>query len=548
MRYKFQPHQLPFYDAFHAWNIERQTEAYLARMTELGAQYDNMWLNRWSRRVGKTSDDLLLAQESATRYAIATGHGARGMIAIPVQKKIGGIIVPLARSLFSDAPKGYAPEHRTSGAGLHEHLYIPAIETRIILVGIDNHPRALAGTDLDFFIGCEFGFADFGMADQYESIIQPQFQGRPWAWSLIESSEPEIPDHDFNKRFKPDCLARKAYWSMNIEDNTSLPRAEIDKEIRRMGGRNAPACKRELFNEVDADPEVMIVPEFDEDVHAVDPQWFPQPQHALAWEGHDPGTTDPQGLVGGYLDWDRQQLVIQFAWQEPNASTGRVVAVTQGFERKLWGTEHADAWHRANGEPLQHIAHAEKTGMGQVWFAPERSLTYWDDATETLRPNPFARISDIDNQFIIDLNKDHAMGIRAAEKGPGSADADLQFLRNLFEERHPDTGKPLIVILKNGKTEHLIQQLRSGRWRMRDGVHKVDWERSKLLGHCDCIAALKYMVRDVRWNRKPHPPKHRDLNAPGILVPDSLKRDSNSVTMSRPGMLAGNPRIKLRNR
>lgn len=555
MRYKFQAHQLAFYDAFHAWNVERQTRAYLDTMRELGAQYDNMWLNRWSRRVGKTSDSLLLGAEASAQYANRTGEGALGMIAIPVQKKIGGVLVPLTRALFKDAPHGYFPEHRSSGGGLHEHLYIPAIESRIVLVGINDHPRALAGTYLDFFVGTEFGFTEAGMADEYTSVIQPQFQRRPWAWSLIESSEPETPDHDFNVKFKPDAQARRAFWSMVITDNTSLTPEEIDDEIRRTGGRNHPTCKRELFNEVAVDPDVMIVPEFAApkepelySEHVVDPQWYPQPKYALAWEGHDPGTTDPQGLVGGYLDWERQQLVIQFAWQEPNASTGRVVAVTQGFERKLWGTEHADAWHRAGGEPLQHIAHAEKTGMGQVWFAPDRSLTYWDDTTETLRPNPFARISDIDNQFIIDLNKDHAMGIRAAEKGPGSADADLQFLRNLFEERHPDTGKPLIVILKNGKTEHLIQQLRSGRWKMRDGIHKVDWERSKLLGHCDCIAALKYMVRDVRWNRKPSPPKHRDMNAPGIFVPDSLKRDSNSVTMSRPGMLAGNPRIKLRNR
>lgn len=545
MRFKFQPHQLPFYDAFHAWNAERQTEPYLARMVELGAQYDNMWLNRWSRRVGKTSDDLLLSHEASTRYALAKGEGALGMVAIPVQKKIGGILVPLARALFKDAPRGYAPEHRTSGGGFHEHLYIPAIESRIVLVGIDNHPRALAGTALDFFVGCEFGFADFGMADQYESIIQPQFQGRPWAWSLIESSEPEIPDHDFNKRLKPDCEARKAYWSMNIEDNTSLPRAEIDKEIRRMGGRNAPACKRELFNEVDVDPETMIVPEFDEDVHAVDPAFWLQPQYALAWEGHDPGTTDPQGLVGGYLHWSRQTVVIQFAWQKPNASTGEVVEVTKGFERKLWGTEHQDPKNRVPG-PLQSIAHAERAGDGSIWEAPARALTYWDDATRTLKPNPFARISDIDNQFIIDLNKDHAMGIRAAEKGPGSADADLQVLRTLFEERHPDTGLPRIVILKNGKTEHLLQQLRSGRWKLRDGVHKVDWERSKLLGHCDCLAALKYMIRDIRWNRKPSPPQVIDHNAPGIFVPEALRKAAGTVTLHTPKVLGAGPRMRTR--
>lgn len=515
-------------------------------MAELGAQFDNMWVNRWSRRVGKTADDLLLAHEACARYANWAGKGALGMVAIPVQKKVGGILVPLTKEVFRDAPPGMFPEHRTSGNGLHEHLYIPALESRIVLVGIDDHPRALAGTYLDFFVGSEFGFAKAGMADEYVSVIQPQFQSRPWAWALIESSEPEIPDHDFNLRFVPDARARKAFWSMTITDNTSLPQVEIDKEIRRMGGRNAPACKRELFNEVEVDPEVMIVPEFLESVHVVDPRDWPMPQYALAHEGHDPGTTDPQGLVGHYLDFGRQCIVVQFAWQKPNASTGEVVAVTQGFERKLWGTEHANPWERAPGESLLSIAHAEPTGTGEVWEAPERSLTYWDEATHTLRPNPFARISDIDNQFIIDLNKDHAMAIRAAEKGPGSADADLQFLRNLFEERHPDTGRPLIVILNNGKTDHLIQQLRSGRWKMRDGVHKVDWERSKLLGHCDCIAALKYSVRDVRWNRRPHPPKFPDHNRPGLFVPEHLRRASNAVKLAGPHVLGGGPRIKLR--
>lgn len=540
----FQPHQLGFYDAFHAWNDSRFTwkgpdgkpcarPEYLAKMAELGAQFDNMWGNRWSRRVGKTSSSLLMGEEQSIRVANHLGHGAQGMAAIPVQKKIGGVIVPLVRHLFRNAPFGYAPEYRVSGAGLHEHLYIPAIESRIVLVGIDSHPRALAGTYLDFFIGTEFGFTEPGMADEYTSVIQPQFQQRPWAFSLIETSEPEIPDHDFNTRFATDCRLRRAWWSMVITDNTSLPPGEIEAEIRRSGGRDNPICKRELFNEVEADPETKVIPEFDEAVHVVDPQFHPQPDYALAHVGMDPGVTDPFGIAGGYLHFDDQQFKVQFAWMAPNASTDDVVEVLQGRERKLWGTEHVKPLERTARTPLQTIAHAEPTAMGNVWEAPPKALTYWDPGKWTLRPNPFARISDIQNRFILDLNKDHAMGVRPAEKEPGSAEADLLHLRSLFKARHPD-GRPKIVILKNGQTDRLIEQLRSGRWKLRDDVHKVDWGRSKALGHLDCLSALKYLVRDLRWTRDPAPPVIMDPHAPNVFIPEHLKpKEQKPIALNR---------------
>lgn len=521
LRFKYQPHQLDFYDAFEAWNDERQTPEGRQRCRDLGAQFDNLWLNEWSRRVGKTVCTLLKVHEHSTRYFNRTGLGAIGMIAIPVQKKIGGVLVPLCDDIFSDAPEGYKPEYRGSGHGLHEHLYIPATRTRIVLVGTDEHPNALRGTYLDMFAYTEAAFAKPGLYVTHVTRIKDQFQQRPHAWALYESSTPEIPDHDFNTKFKPDAQARGAYRAMVITDNTSLTPIEIEDEIRYSGGRNSDECKRELFNESEPDPDTVVIPEFDELVHVVEPCDWPTPAYALAWEGMDPGITDPFGLVGGYIHWARQTSVIQFAWMKSNASTGEVVEVTKGFERKLWGTDHATPDTRAANQPLINIAHAERTGLGKVWEAPEAALTWWDQKTWTLKPNPYARISDIANRFILDLNKDYAMAVRAAEKEPGSADADLQHLRTLFAARN-ENGTPKIVILRNGKTDRLIEQLRSGRWRIRDGVHKVDWERSKLLGHLDCLAALKYAARDWRFQRNPNPPEVRDPYAPNLLVPEHL--------------------------
>jgi hypothetical protein len=298
-------------------------------------------------------------------------------------------------------------------------------------------------------------------------------------------------------------------------------------------------CKRELFNEQDVDPEQMIVPEFNEAVHVVEPRDWPQPQYALAYEGIDPGTTDPLGYVALYLDYERQTIVVQKAFMRPNMSTGEFVQdVVRPAESRLWGTELETPERRDKQREesddyvaMQRIAGAEYTPGGKVWTAPHGSLVYWDRPNQTLRANPFSRISDVAKRFILDLNRDYGLAVRAAEKEDGSAEADREYLRELFRARHVHNGAPKIVILNNGETTQLIQQLRSGMWKLRDDVHKVDWTRSKLLGHCDCIAALKYVVRDVRWRFDPRPPQHIDLNAPGIYVPPKVRANQGGTKL-----------------
>jgi hypothetical protein len=528
LRYKMAPHQLGLYDAFERWDQKRQTREHLDWCASIGAQFDNMFMLRCARRTRKTTFSLTKGVEATIRFANTHGKGAYGQIAIPVQKKVGGVLVPLTKVIFADAPKGYFPEHRTTGGGEHEHLYIPAVEGRIRLVGIDHHPDALRGSFLDFWIGTEIGFADEGFYEAYLDAIQLQFQGRPHAWSIIESSEPSKVDHDFNRHFKPDAQIRGCFFSQTIRDNTTLTEQEIADEIRRSGGPDSPTTKRELFNQQDVDPEEKVVPHFVEDVHVVDPADYPMPPHALAYEGYDPGTSDPLGYVAGYLDYMRQQFVIQFAFMKAGMSTGELVDdIVRPTELALWGTELETVKGRDTKRDeempilLQRIAGAQQLYDGTVWDAPRGSLTYWDKNSWSLKANPIGRISDTHARFILDLNRDYALSVRAAEKEPGSAEADLEYLDELFRRRHDD-GRPLIVILRNGKTDQLIQQLRSGMWKFRDDVHKLDWQRSKLLGHLDCIAALKYMVRDIRWKRDPRPPEVRDVHRNNLHVPKEL--------------------------
>lgn len=518
------PHQIEDYVAFRKWNIERQTPEHIKWAADIGALFDNLWVDECGRRHGKTIKWLITDVEEMLQR-----RGCRGMIATPLQSSIGGIIVPLTKRLFSDAPREYFPRFVTTHEGDGMGLYIEATDSFCKLVGLDKHPDKTRGQFLDFCHITEAAFVK-DLDGLTTEVIMPQFRFRPWAWMADESSTAKAPDCDFNRVYREDAKLRGTYRKHPIEDNTSLTPDEIEREYRRSGGRNSPRARRELGCEEVRDEEDMIVPEFDAPKgqerpftdHVVDPREWEMPRYALCHVGYDPGTTDPHGQVGIYFDWLRQVIVVQWAWAKSNASTGEVVEVTQGFESQFWGTQHRDKPDPSKAPKYKRelsIRDAITTGDAKVWETPDTALTYWDEGEWSFKPNPYSRISDIDNQFVIDLNVDHGMNLHKAEKGPGSKDADTEHLRELFRARPVQ-----IVILKNGHTDKLIEQLRSGMWNTDENGHRTDWERTKTLGHCDCIAALKYVVRDVKWRRNPNPPAHvLDVNASDYHVPNEIR-------------------------
>jgi hypothetical protein len=503
-------HQQEDYEAFHDWNADRQTARHLKWVQDIGALFDNMWVDECGRRWGKTAKWLLLDYEAAVRRP-----NARGLIACAYQKNIGEIIVPLTKVLFKDAPKGYFPKYRGTIGAEHECLVIPATGSIIKLVGIDKHPDATRGQFLDFAHLSEAGFVK-GLEELVTATIMPQFQGRPWAWIGLESSTAKVPDCDFNRVFRPDAQTRGTYRKHTIADNTRLTAEDIVKEERRCGGKDSAVCRRELYCEEVRDEDEMIVPEFNEAVHVVDPDEWLSPKHAFAYVGIDPGTTDPLGLCFAYTDFARQTLVVQGAWQRANASTDTVVGVLARYEALFWGTKHT-------GRPSRdaEVADAVYNGAGKLWEAPDAALTYWDVQTRSLRANPYLRTSDISNRFILDLNQDHGLNVVKADKSPGSAEADILHLRTMFRLNK-------IVVLRNGHTEQLIQQLRSGTWNTDETGHRTDWTRTKALGHCDCLAALKYLARGIRLNACPDRPAVVDAAASEIHIPDRLRQQLKS--------------------
>lgn len=501
LAFKLQRHQLPDYQRFVGWNEERQDPDYRRHTRAMGAQFDNLWCDEKGRRWGKTAKWLIIALMECIRRP-----GCRGMIATPLQKSIGGIIVPLTKILFHDAPAGYFPEYKgtNSATGDHECLYIPAVDSSIKLVGLDKHADALRGSFLDFCIISEAGFVS-GLEETVRAAIYPQFSRRPWAWIALESSTPRSPDHEFFQ-FREDARVRGCYSLSTIEDNTELSADDIETEIARAGGREHPTCKRELFCIVTRSPDDSIVPEFDEALHVVPPGIVPR--YAHCYVAADPGTRDPFGMIWGYVDWARDKLVIQRSWARANASTAESADMCKRVEQELWGTAHGI---RLNNPaiPTMTIMDACRTNGGLVWEAPAGALTYWDESQRSFRPNPYLRVSDTATQVILDFGVLYGLSFSPTAKD--DAEAACNAVRYAFQQNKIE------IWADSGPLE---AQLRSGVW----NEHRTDWARSTVLGHLDCLAALIYLWRNVRRHLNPNPPALIDTHPADMIIPDTIMR------------------------
>lgn len=508
--------QLELRDQIHAWRVIDQTND----VDHVAGSLPRVFGVAAARRFRKTSLMLMIASELAVERP-----GCWMRYTSAFQKSIDEIIGTVTPKVFESAPDSCVPQYfgkrGPKPAGLYWPEYGPMGGARIALAGLDMNPNALRGQSSEYDFISEAGYID-RLVYAIRSVLYQQYIGRPHARMVLESSAPELIGTDWETEILPDCRRRGAIFEATIEDNPALTPAERSEFIAAAGGRGHPTCEREYFNVIGAEPEKLVVPEFRLDTHVVDPAEWPRPRYALAHVGLDPGVTDPFGMVWFYFDWARQCIVVEGSWMKANASTGEVVSVTHEFEGQLWG-----AAHRAAGERRRELSirDATLTGSGKVWEAPDDALTYWDAGEYTLKPNPYSRISDIANRFILDMNADYGMNVRPAEKSPGSKEADTEYLRTLFDARPVK-----IVILKNGRTELLINQLRGGMWNTDENNHRTDWRRSKTLGHLDCLAALKYAVRDVNWQRNPNVPAHvLDPQMPDHHVPTEIRERASGA-------------------
>lgn len=491
--------QLRMRNAVHAWRVLDPPEG-------SGLQAGSMprvFCIAKSGRFGGTTGVMWILYEMGIWFANLYNRPMQLRFTSAWQKSIDEIIGAVTPQCFELAPESCKPTyHGKRGpkpAGLYFPEYGPTLGLRIALAGLDVNPDATRGQASDGDVVSEAAFVD-KLDYTLRSVLYRQYQGRPWARAIIESSAPRDLDTDWERTFVPDCKSRNAYFSATIEDNNLLSRAKKDEFIAAMGGRGDPNCEREYFNVISGDPQLSIIPEFDEAKHVRE---LARPTHAYALTAADPGMTHLFGLVYGYYDFDSSRLVVQASDALNNTSTMRVAAITAAREFDLWGTWPPNKMRHIPLEtqgdqlgwndlllrhPLAHLgkdlcemAQCDVRERPDYERAPGAfirqdipgAFSYFDGVRH--QPNPYGRKSDIDRAMVRDVEEMFGLEFLATSKD------ELRTVMVALVRNWIASGR-LMFLPGAGP---VIDHVRAGKW------HK---SRSKfaehpVFGHFDCIAA-----------------------------------------------------------
>lgn len=516
LKWKLHPHQRDVYDRFHEWNLRRLTPEYRERARSLikGPLY-SVWVEEIARRFGKTWKWLVILFEFCLQ-----NPGSLFTYATAAQKDIGGIVVPLAEAIASDAPDDVRPEYHPSKGETHEGIFFPNGSV-IKLVGIDVRPKALRGHFSDGFVISEAGHVEGreghvrGLEATVRGKILPQFQRRPHAFLALESSSPEDPEHDFLRVFRPDAEARDAYQARTIDDNTAITDEEREQYIDESGGRGHRIAEREYYNVVERDPARYVVPEFKPEVDGPHVREHKRPPYALCLTAADPGSAHLFGLVFGYWDFLAAKAVIEWSWAKPNPSTREAACVIAWAEWMLWGRwpdpklaeipvedrgKRGQGWRTllastpATAEHCVELARmagaSDDERASPMWrrFVPESHFGFWNG--QHFEQNPRSRTTDVDKRLMRDLQAEY--GILFSQTAKDDSFAQISALRDAFGGNRilmlPTAG-PIIAHTQHAKNK----------------PGSEEWEVHPVYGHFDCLAALKYWWRNIDRKRNPNP-------------------------------------------
>ena len=452
LRWLLHASQKEVYDDIRAW--ETDSLAKREAGVELPGVFPRVYVCDMSRRWGKDYLCALIMIENALRRKkqILT-------YATALAKDISSIVVPIFDAITATCPLHLKPIYRNSFQGAESGYYFPSTGSIVRLVGVDRSPDSLRGRFSDGFVFSESGFVR-ELQHVLSTVIIPQLQGRLHANVILNSTPPIEPGHVWDTVLCPDALERGAYSKRTIFDNPRLSDSERNEFIRAAGGLESETCRREYLVERIRSETLTVVPEFDESRHVIA---MPDPEWALCYTVIDPGVRDMCGIICGWYDFDRAQLVVRRSWAKKGANTQTVVDAIRQMEAQTFA-----------------------------------NIKRWDGSK--VLPNPFQRYSDTDARLILDLNSSHDLKIGAADKD--SAEAALHSMRNAFQADR---------IIVHPEASEAVLHLKTAIW----NKGRTSYERNELIGHADLVDTCKYMWRMANKTHNPNPPRgwHMKQNA-----------------------------------
>lgn len=276
-----------------------------------------------ARRFGKTTTMLL----DAVEYAIKNPGASIGFIA-PTQKQIRGIVRPIMRMIFEDAPDHLRPQFNNLDA-----VYHFGNQSTIRLAGTDGgHAEGLRGYDLSR------GYVDeAGMADDLKYIIHDIL--RPQTLTnggkiIVASTPPRSPGHYFSFLCE-EARTRGNLVEFTIYDNKSITPEKVAEYKAECGGEHTTTWRREYLAQHVIEESASILPEFHNVRGEVVREWpMPPSFHPVA--AMDVGFRDNTAYLCGYVDFLAKKLIVTHEMVAPRLRTDQIAERVAGIEKEAF--------------------------------------------------------------------------------------------------------------------------------------------------------------------------------------------------------------------
>jgi hypothetical protein len=262
-------------------------------------------------------------------------------------------------------------------------------------------------------------------------------------YMLFGSSAPSTPGHE-SLSIIQECEAEGTLIKRDIYSCPRWTKEQIALFAREAGGIESTTFRREYMVELIADAERAILPAATESI-IKSLTFVPEP---LTYEpdryvAMDIGFRDLTIVLFGYWDYLSGRLVIEdeLVLKENQATTDNIANGVFNKEKELW-----------NGR------------------------------------KPYKRICDTDPRLIADLRKLSGIDFVATKKDNLMAQVNNANLMVL--------NKQLVI---HPRCKVLPVHMKYGLW----NKQFTQFERSDALGHCDAVAALVYLIRNIARNNNP---------------------------------------------
>jgi hypothetical protein len=414
-----------------------------------------VWL--LARQTGKSYLLGILALEQARRVP-------NSIVKMVTDTKLHlkSIFEKIFEELLADCPEKLKPEFKEKS-----FTYYFSNGSQIQLAGTDNkHYEKLRGQKAHLVLIDEAGFCN-DFSDVVDSVLFPTTT-HTGGKIIMASTPPEQLDHDFFKYIEV-AENEKYLTKKTIYDNPLLDEAQVQQIIKKMGGVNSERFKREYLCEVVKDPNMSVIPEFDDDLIKQVVREWPKPPFYDTYEAMDLGGVDLTVCLFGYYDFRADKLIIEdeivMDFTDKDSTIKKLTDDIEGKEKALWT------------HPL------------------------------TLEvKKPYMRVSDIDYMVIKEIldYSSYRVNFMATKKDDNNT--AINDLRQMI------ASKKVII---NPRCKTLIRHLKNVRWASK--TNKIKFARSPDNGHYDAVDAIKYMVRSVVFTRNPYPSNY-DYNMKDLFV------------------------------